>query len=1135
MEHDLTQPGMIAGMQTFLDTIQANDLVLIYFSGYGYQANSLNYLLPTTFKATDVSAPALGTVAVAVRKLWDDIMQQRHAGTLMCVLDASRPLPGVPGGLAAAEPVDNTYFLYSAGVGQNVPDPASGGVNPFTAALLRAVEKPGATPVSVQQEVQSDVSAETNGKQVPFTVHGPLQNLSYITLPAAGLPGTGLVSQADHLCMVSDCKGALPLFLQAAETGDVRAMTGAGLILERDRRYEDAAKWYKKAADAGSADGLMNYGSLFANGIGVARNDNEALKFFRRAADMGSAEAMNWIGIFYVAGRGVPVDYAAAVDWYKRAVKAGSTNAMARLALMYAAGNGTAKSPEEALNYYRLAATFCDGIAGDNSVWRYQRGGCVRGMMSIGSSCESGSGMPQSDAEALKWYRKAAEAGDAGAFAVVARFYGEGKGTARDDTEALAWWRKAAESGNGYGMNEVGWFYENGWGAAKDYAQAMDWFRKAAEVGDRTGMHNVGWLYEKGLGVAVDYEEAMVWYRKAADAGHSLAMNQIGWLYQNGQGVAQEYAEALRWYRKSADAGERSAMSNIGWIYELGLGRQKDTDQAVAWYRKAAAAGADDAKTGLRRLGVSEKAEQASNGVRAELRGNNTPLAVDANAALAQSKRLIADNDYWTALPLLKQAADADRAEAIMMIGDVYENGEGPIVRDPEEAIRWYKKAADLGDPMGMYRLGNMIQLRPAVQDRAESMKWLRMAADAGNDAAMLRLANEYRHGQLGTDYVEAANWLRKAADAGNTVAMVNLGTALKMGRGVQQDYQEAMKWYRKAAGRLESTNYPWAMYLIGDMYEQGLGVEADLAEAISWYRKAAAGKPNYAPAKLRLEQLGVPEPSKAVIPQAELQKTIAALKSTQGDLGVQSGLIATNANELAALKLRGERNYVDIKLGREKEPRKYADITLLLKSTDPKRNKYTVEVMADDKLTEKKDKNINEPVQFFTAKGGHIPYELVINQVNKNEIVGYLATPKDPSSPDLEQLGVPEAPSKAVIPVATVAGDRGVQSGLAAANPNEPAVLTMRGERNYTDIKLGKEKKPHKFADITLLLKSTDPERGLYTVEVMADDKLTEKKDKKINEPVRFYTAKGGHIPYELVITQVNKNEIVGYLATPK
>ena len=130
---------------------------------------------------------------------------------------------------------------------------------------------------------------------------------------------------------------------------------------------------------------------------------------------------------------------------------------------------------------------------------------------------------------------------------------------------------------------------------------------------------------------------------------------------------------------------------------------------------------------------------------------------------------------------------------------------------------------------------------------------------------------------------------------------------------------------------------------------------------------------------------------------QAELQKTIAGLKSAQGDLGVQSGLIATNAGELSALKARGERNYIDIKLGKDKKnkPTKYADITILLKNTDPKKNRFTVEVMADDKLTEKKDKNVNEPVQFYTAKGGHIPYELVINQVKKDEIVGYLSTPK--------------------------------------------------------------------------------------------------------------------------------------------
>lgn len=134
---------------------------------------------------------------------------------------------------------------------------------------------------------------------------------------------------------------------------------------------------------------------------------------------------------------------------------------------------------------------------------------------------------------------------------------------------------------------------------------------------------------------------------------------------------------------------------------------------------------------------------------------------------------------------------------------------------------------------------------------------------------------------------------------------------------------------------------------------------------------------------------------TQAASTQADLEKTVNDLKSTRGDLGVQSGLIATNAQELAALKLRGERNYVDIKLGKTKQPVRFGDITLKLEKVDAKRNKYTVLVMADDKLTEKKDKSINEPVQFYTAKGGHIPYEIVINSVGKDQITGYLSTPK--------------------------------------------------------------------------------------------------------------------------------------------
>jgi F0F1-type ATP synthase membrane subunit b/b' len=128
---------------------------------------------------------------------------------------------------------------------------------------------------------------------------------------------------------------------------------------------------------------------------------------------------------------------------------------------------------------------------------------------------------------------------------------------------------------------------------------------------------------------------------------------------------------------------------------------------------------------------------------------------------------------------------------------------------------------------------------------------------------------------------------------------------------------------------------------------------------------------------------------------QTELQKTITDLKKVTGDLGVQSGYIATNGSEIAVLKRLGERNIVEFNLGKSKAPQRVGDISITLKRTDPKRNKYTIEVLADDKTTEKKDRTINEPVQFYTLKAKQ-PYEIVVNQVGKDKIVGYLSTPKD-------------------------------------------------------------------------------------------------------------------------------------------
>ena len=127
---------------------------------------------------------------------------------------------------------------------------------------------------------------------------------------------------------------------------------------------------------------------------------------------------------------------------------------------------------------------------------------------------------------------------------------------------------------------------------------------------------------------------------------------------------------------------------------------------------------------------------------------------------------------------------------------------------------------------------------------------------------------------------------------------------------------------------------------------------------------------------------------------QQQLEKTVADLKSTVGDLGVQSGLIATNGKELNALRQLGERNYYDFKVAKAKKPEKVGDVEVLLVSTDPKKNKYTIRLIADDKTFDKKDKELNEPVQFYLSRASQ-PYELVVNQISKDLIVGYVSAPK--------------------------------------------------------------------------------------------------------------------------------------------
>jgi hypothetical protein len=128
---------------------------------------------------------------------------------------------------------------------------------------------------------------------------------------------------------------------------------------------------------------------------------------------------------------------------------------------------------------------------------------------------------------------------------------------------------------------------------------------------------------------------------------------------------------------------------------------------------------------------------------------------------------------------------------------------------------------------------------------------------------------------------------------------------------------------------------------------------------------------------------------------KTDLATTKGKLETAIGDINRHSELIATNHDQLEQLRHRGDRDYVEFTLHKGKEPIRLASVSLQLKKVDPKKGEFTLIVFADDKKIEKKDKNLNEPLQFYSGRDRNL-FEVVINAVNKDVVSGYLSTPKN-------------------------------------------------------------------------------------------------------------------------------------------
>jgi hypothetical protein len=124
---------------------------------------------------------------------------------------------------------------------------------------------------------------------------------------------------------------------------------------------------------------------------------------------------------------------------------------------------------------------------------------------------------------------------------------------------------------------------------------------------------------------------------------------------------------------------------------------------------------------------------------------------------------------------------------------------------------------------------------------------------------------------------------------------------------------------------------------------------------------------------------------------RTDLDSTKNDLQMARSEMGT---LIARDHDDIETLRRLGERDYIEFTVAAKNTPQKVGDVTIELKSTDPKKNQCNLALVVDDKRTEKRGRTIDEPI-FFYAHGSRRPMEIVINQIEKNKVVGYLSTPK--------------------------------------------------------------------------------------------------------------------------------------------
>ena len=284
-------------------------------------------------------------------------------------------------------------------------------------------------------------------------------------------------------------------------------------------------------ANAGDISACAYLGKMYYEGTGVAQNYNEAFKWYQKAADNGVTGAYTWLGVMYYNGQGVAQNYEKAFLWTKKAAENGAADAYVGLGVMFCKGQGVAQNYGEAFQWFQKAVDNGDPVAYGWLVSMYY----------------NGQGVSQNYGEAFKWTKKAAEKGIAAAYAGLGGMYYKGQGVAQNYNEAFKWYQKAADNGDADAYVGLGVMYCKGQGVAQNYNEAFKWYQKAADNGITTGIYYfLADMFYTGKAGITDYSQAKKYAELAIKndtldvVGHRI----LAKLYIHGYGVEKNIAKA---------------------------------------------------------------------------------------------------------------------------------------------------------------------------------------------------------------------------------------------------------------------------------------------------------------------------------------------------------------------------------------------------------------------------------------------------------------------------------------------------------------------------------------------------------------------------------------------------------------